>query len=974
MSVVNGQVANQTTFNSAFMSRLAVSTSTLSIVQLLNTDIASGASVLNTQALLNKLVEGVGTTGVGDTLINDYANNNYILDGDNRKIAIEKLDAQLKSTQDDLDTLEGDVALIDGRVTNLESATMTIGGNKTFSGDVAITGNLQVNGTTTSVNSANLEVTDKNILVNNGGNDASAEEAGLDVERTTTNGALRFDSTLTSKWKLGLIGSLYEVLVSGIAQTIAGVKTFSSNVVISDATQSTDKDTGSIVTEGGLGVEKNINAGGNINAVGTVTGSNLSGSSSGTNTGDVTLAAIGAMPNANGASITGQVVNLQPADGTYGGVLSTLAQVIAGAKTFLADVIVKTLIQLDGATSGFVKIQSPAAPTSWTMTLPPTSGTVDQLLRTDGTGVTTWVPAPTGGANVTLSNLGTTAINAHLLPSATNVRNLGSFSLRWAVIYGEQTISAQYVQSARHVVQVSSANFAEAGALQANTVAPDGSSNRVCTYSPVGTFTYGIGLYSGESNSGSSTGSGDIILMSGNKTNVGAGGYSGNIIARTGAVAAGHTRGVFTIDAPSTQIKTGQTLRFYNVANTFYNEVKALAALAANTLFQLPSTNGTAGQVLQTDGTGVTSWVNAGGAAPQGNKIINGDFRVSQRYAGNLVTITDGLYVLDRWVHNKTNAAVTEAARIASFGAASAFRNALRISVNTADATVAAGDYEVFKQRIEGVNIQDLSLGFAGAKTMTLSFWVYAVKTGTSCVFLSNAAGDQNYVAEFTINNTATWEYKTVTIVGPAAGTWNINNNIGLVAGFTLMAGTTYQGTAGVWTGSGILSTAAQVNHLDSNTNIFAVTGVQLEIGTAATPYEFKTFEKVVEECERYYEKSFRIDDPPTNGGNATSLITFDGAEQIPLVPWVAAPNNIGAKVRFRTVKRANATMSQYGNNAGQWLYNALGTTNSQNGAMLFSSSLNPTQGTTEGFIVSNNVSASAVLGAQGHWAADAEL
>lgn len=234
MSVVNGQVANQTTFNAAFMSRIAVSTSTLAIVQLLNTDIASGPTVLNVQALLNKLIEGVGTSGIGDTNINNYANNNYIVDGDSRKVAIEKLDAQLFTTQTDLDTAEATILNHEGRITNLESNTMTIGGNKTFSGNVVVNGNFTVQGTTTYINSTDLQIVDKAILVNKDGDDTTADMgAGIEVKRTSDNGAIHFDSTKASKWKVGVLSAMYEVLVSGIAQTIAGAKTFTSAISMS---------------------------------------------------------------------------------------------------------------------------------------------------------------------------------------------------------------------------------------------------------------------------------------------------------------------------------------------------------------------------------------------------------------------------------------------------------------------------------------------------------------------------------------------------------------------------------------------------------------------------------------------------------------------------------------------------------------------------------------------------------------------
>ncbi len=114
------------------------------------------------------------------------------------------------------------------------------------------------------------------------------------------------------------------------SQTIAG------SLAQADTTQSTDKDTGAIVTEGGLGVEKNINAGGDIG------GSNLSG----TNTGDVTLGTVGNVPNAEGSSIAGQVLTLQPADGTFAGLMTAVAQTFAGIKTFGAKIIAQAQIAI----------------------------------------------------------------------------------------------------------------------------------------------------------------------------------------------------------------------------------------------------------------------------------------------------------------------------------------------------------------------------------------------------------------------------------------------------------------------------------------------------------------------------------------------------------------------------------------------------------------------------------------------------
>lgn len=107
-----------------------------------------------------------------------------------------------------------------------------IGGEKTFLADtffdqdVVIDGNLTVNGTTTTVNSATLDVTDTNITVNNGGNDALSEGAGLTVERTGTHGSLVYEDALGSKFKAGPLASESEIITASPAQTITGTKTF----------------------------------------------------------------------------------------------------------------------------------------------------------------------------------------------------------------------------------------------------------------------------------------------------------------------------------------------------------------------------------------------------------------------------------------------------------------------------------------------------------------------------------------------------------------------------------------------------------------------------------------------------------------------------------------------------------------------------------------------------------------------------
>jgi len=246
MANIDGLPVNSAVTHAEFMSRTQ-DTSTVSKIGLLDPDVASGASISNVQKAINKAFEGVGTTGESDTAINDYASNNYILDGDDRKEAIEKLDAQLGTTQAQLTALDAinsqDVSLgaigttpnangstITGQVLNLEPANASFGGvvttgaqtfagDKTFQNNVVVTGDLTVNGTTTTVNSTTVSTADKNITISQGGNDAASEGAGLTVDRTSADGSFIYKDASATKWAAGSIGS--EVDVVGTTSTQA---------------------------------------------------------------------------------------------------------------------------------------------------------------------------------------------------------------------------------------------------------------------------------------------------------------------------------------------------------------------------------------------------------------------------------------------------------------------------------------------------------------------------------------------------------------------------------------------------------------------------------------------------------------------------------------------------------------------------------------------------------------------------------
>ena len=274
------------------------------------------------------------------------------------------------------------------------------------------------------------------------------------------------------------------------------------------------------------------------------------------------------------------------------------------------------------------------------------------------------------------------------------------------------------------------------------------------------------------------------------------------------------------------------------------------------------------------------------------NRIINGDMRIDQRNAGASVSINNSsAYTMDRWfVDEQTDGACTvQRSTVAPAG----FTNSLLFTTTTADASLGAGQYAYFGQAIEGFNIADLGWGAAGAQTVTLSFWVRSSLTGTFGGSLRNGAANRAYPFTYTINSANTFEYKTITIAGDTSGTWATDNTAGLWVFFGLGVGSTFSGTAGAWAGSNFLSATGGVSVIGTLNATFYLTGVQLEVGTAATPFERRQFGQELALCQRYFQ------------------VFGCGA----LGRWFSA-TDLEVTFPFKVTMRASPTLAVFGNGA----------------------------------------------------------
>lgn len=239
------------------------------------------------------------------------------------------------------------------------------------------------------------------------------------------------------------------------------------------------------------------------------------------------------------------------------------------------------------------------------------------------------------------------------------------------------------------------------------------------------------------------------------------------------------------------------------------------------------------------------------------NMIINGNMQINQRGDSTGIT-SSGYYSCDRFRFTIGNAGTWSISQ--STTAPTGFSSSYKVDCTTADASPASSDFLFIEQRIEGYNLQRLAYGASGAKKLTLSFYVRSNKTGTYAIEFQHGDAGSNYWNNntYTISAANTWEQKTITISGQTATAINNDNGIGLYVRWWLVSGTQYSSgtvTNDSWHQTDANRAAGQVNLADSTSNEFYLTGVQIEEGDQATPYEHRLYQEELAKCQRYFTK-----------------------------------------------------------------------------------------------------------------------
>jgi hypothetical protein len=312
------------------------------------------------------------------------------------------------------------------------------------------------------------------------------------------------------------------------------------------------------------------------------------------------------------------------------------------------------------------------------------------------------------------------------------------------------------------------------------------------------------------------------------------------------------------------------------------------------------------------------------GSSFKRNRIINGNMLIDQRNAGAQITaanLINNTYMVDRWWYFGYSAKFTAQQNAGAVTPPVGFSNYLGMTVASAY-TVTTSDAFGICQHIEGFNFADLAWGTTSAKTITLSFQVYSSLTGTFGGALRNGVPNRSYPFSYSIPIANTWTTISVTIPGETSGTWvGATNGVGLGVIFNLGTGSTYSTTAGAWAAGNYVAPTGAVSVVGTAGATFYITGVQLESGTIATPYERQIYSDQLAQCQRYYQKIYAMTGGSGNSGNFYCNVQFPVTMRATPNFSLSGPLNVtDPAVASYTQSLADVTVVGGQNNTGAYL------------------------------------------------------
>ena len=241
---------------------------------------------------------------------------------------------------------------------------------------------------------------------------------------------------------------------------------------------------------------------------------------------------------------------------------------------------------------------------------------------------------------------------------------------------------------------------------------------------------------------------------------------------------------------------------------------------------------------------------------PFRNILINGDMSIAQRGTSEASLTSGSNYIVDRTMWQIGTAGTWTVSQDTDVPTGEGFASSLKLDCTTDNGSLSAGSYGILVQRIEGQNLQYIKKGTASAESLTLSFWVKTNLTGTYQVNLLDSDNTRVIGKTYTISSADTWEQKEITFAGDTTGALGNDNGNSLQIEFWFIAGSTYSGGAVPTSWEATATTdrcATAVNLSSSTSNYLNITGLQLEVGTSASDFEFLPVDVNLRRCQRYY-------------------------------------------------------------------------------------------------------------------------
>jgi len=276
------------------------------------------------------------------------------------------------------------------------------------------------------------------------------------------------------------------------------------------------------------------------------------------------------------------------------------------------------------------------------------------------------------------------------------------------------------------------------------------------------------------------------------------------------------------------------------------------------------------------------------------NRIINGAMVIDQRNSGAATANTISGYTIDRWaIYQSTTGKLIAQQNQNSVTPPAGFTKYLGVTSQSAYSVASSDAYQLY-QFIEGYNIADLGWGTANAKTVTLSFQVYSSLTGNfgGSIYSSSASTQRSYPFTYSVPVANTWTQISITVPGDTfTNTFNTTNGQGLNVNFGLGSGSTYTTSTTGWQTGVFIQPTGTISVVGTNGATFYITGVQFEVGTTATPFEYRQYGTELALCQRYFYLSNPTNVLKNGGAWGTMYTTTNAHITGPLpVPMRTAP------------------------------------------------------------------------------------